>query len=99
MEVKLYVGNLSYDTTEADLEALFAKVGQVASVALITDRDSGRSKGFAFIEMTTQTEAEQAISKFNGFNLDNRELKVNIAKPREDRGSRSSRQSGRKNRR
>ncbi len=99
MEVKLYVGNLSYDTTEADLEALFAKAGQVASVALITDRDSGRSKGFAFIEMTTQTEAEEAISKFNGFNLDNRELKVNIAKPREDRGSRSGRQSGRKKRR
>jgi RNA recognition motif-containing protein len=99
MEVKLYVGNLSYDTTEADLEALFTKAGQVASVALITDRDTGRSKGFAFVEMTTQAEAEQAISELNGFNLDNRELKVNLAKPREDRGGGSGRQSGRKKRR
>jgi RNA recognition motif-containing protein len=87
MEVKLYVGNLSYDTTEDDLRTLFTKAGEVASVALITDRDSGRSKGFAFVEMSTQVEAEQAISMLNGFNLDNRELKVNPAKPREDRGS------------
>ena len=87
MEVKLYVGNLSYTTTEADLETLFAKAGQVASVALIKDRGTGNSKGFAFIEMSTQVEAEKAINMFNGFNLDNRELKVNLAKPREDRSS------------
>lgn len=85
MEVKLYVGNLSYVTTEADLRALFDKAGQVASVALIKDRDTGESKGFAFVEMDTQVEAEKAISMFNGFNLENRELKVNLAKPREDR--------------
>jgi len=85
MEVKLYVGNLSYTTTEADLKTLFAKAGQVASVALIKDRDTGNSKGFAFVEMNTQVEAEKAISSFNGFNLDNRELKVNLAKPRETR--------------
>ena len=87
MDVKLYVGNLSYTTTEADLKTLFAKAGQVASVALIKDRDTGNSKGFAFVEMSTQVEAEKAISMFNGFNLDNRELKVNLAKPREDRQS------------
>jgi RNA recognition motif-containing protein len=87
MEVKLYVGNLSYTTTEADLQTLFAKAGQVASVALIRDRDSGDSKGFAFVEMSTQVEAEKAISMFNGSNLGDRELKVNLAKPREDRRS------------
>ena len=96
MDVKLYVGNLSYTTTEDDLRTLFAKAGQVASVALITDRGTGNSKGFAFIEMTTQTDAEKAISMFNGFDLDNRELKVNIAKPREDKASGSGgRKSGR----
>jgi RNA recognition motif-containing protein len=98
MEVKLYVGNLSYSTTEDDLKTLFAKAGEVASVALITDRNTGRSRGFAFVEMSTQVEAEQAISTLNGFNLDNRDLKVNLAKPREDRRSGSSRQSGRKQR-
>lgn len=87
MEIKLYVGNLSYTTTEDDLRTLFAKAGQVASVALITDRGTGNSKGFAFVEMSTQVEAEQAISMFNGFNLGDRELKVNLAKPREDRRS------------
>lgn len=99
MEVKLYVGNLSYDTTEADLETLFAKAGEVASVALIKDRDTGRSKGFAFVEMNTQVEAEQAISTLNGFNLDGRELKVNVAKPRENREGRPKRQGGRNKRR
>jgi RNA recognition motif-containing protein len=87
MEVKLYVGNLSYQTTEDDLRTLFAKAGQVASVALIKDRDTGNSKGFAFVEMNTQAEAQKAISILNGFNLENRELKVNLARPREDRSS------------
>jgi cold-inducible RNA-binding protein len=85
MEVKLYVGNLSYQTSEEDLRTLFAKAGQVASVALIKDRDTGNSKGFAFVEMTTQAEAQKAISMLNGFNLEDRELKVNLAKPREER--------------
>jgi len=98
MEVKLYVGNLSYTTTEADLSTLFVKAGQVVSVALIKDRDTGNSKGFAFVEMSTQVEAEKAISLFNGFNLDNRELKVNLAKPREDRQSGFDRRSGGKRR-
>jgi RNA recognition motif-containing protein len=95
MDVKLYVGNLPYSTTEADLKTLFTKAGEVASVALITDRDSGNSKGFAFIEMTTQAEAEKAITMLNGFSMDDRQLKVNLAKPREDRGSGGfGRQSG-----
>jgi RNA recognition motif-containing protein len=85
MEVKLYVGNLSYRTTEDDLRTLFAKAGQVASVAVIKDRDTGNSKGFAFVEMTTQAEAQKAVSMLNGFSLEDRELKVNLAKPREER--------------
>lgn len=87
MEVKLYVGNLSYSTTEDDLRTLFTKAGQVTSVAVIKDRDTGNSKGFAFVEMNTQAEAQKAVSMLNGFNLENRELKVNLAKPREERSS------------
>ena len=90
MEVKLYVGNLSYTTTEDDLRELFAKAGGVASVAVIKDRDSGQSKGFAFVEMYTQAEAQKAISMLNGSQLEDRALKVNLAKPREDRSNGSS---------
>ena len=85
METKIYVGNLSYDTTEDDLRTLFAKAGTVASVALIKDRDTGQSKGFAFVEMSNQSEAEKAIQTFNGYTLSNRPLKVNLARPREER--------------
>lgn len=85
MEVKLYVGNLSYSTTESELQELFAKAGTVKSVALITDRDTGRSKGFAFVEMSTQAEAQQAISMFNGSQIGDRSLTVNFARPREER--------------
>jgi RNA recognition motif-containing protein len=83
---KLYVGNLSYSTGEDDLQSLFAQAGSVKSVALITDRDTGRSKGFAFVEMATPSEAEKAISMFNGSQLGDRTLTVNIARPREQRG-------------
>ncbi len=83
---KLYVGNLSYSTGEADLQTLFAQAGSVKSVSLITDRDTGRSKGFAFIEMSTQSEAEKAISMFNGKQMGDRTLTVNVARPREERG-------------
>jgi len=86
MESKLYVGNLSYSTTEDELRTLFAEAGTVSSVALIKDRDTGQSKGFAFIEMSTQVEAEKAISMFNGRRLGERELKVSLARPRDDRG-------------
>ncbi len=87
MEVKLYVGNLSYTTTEDNLRTLFAQAGQVVSVALVKDRETGNSKGFAFVEMNSQTEAQKAISLLNGFNLEERELKVNLAKPRATRTS------------
>lgn len=85
MDVKLYVGNLAYATTEDDLRTLFAQAGSVASVALIKDRDTGQSKGFAFVEMSTQVEAQKAISMFNAYTLNTRELTVNLARPREER--------------
>lgn len=97
MEVRLYVGNLPYTTTEDELRTLFSQAGTVASVALIKDRDSGRSKGFAFVEMTNQSEAQQAITKFNGFMLQERALTVNLARPREERSGGGS--FGRGNRR
>jgi len=86
MESKLYVGNLSYSTTEDDLRTLFAEAGTVTSVALIKDRDTGQSKGFGFVEMSNQVEAEKAISMFNGRMVGQREIKVNLARPRDDRG-------------
>jgi cold-inducible RNA-binding protein len=85
MEAKLYVGNLPFTATEEELNTLFAKAGTVKSVALIKDRDSGRSKGFAFVEMDTQVDAEKAISMFNGYSFGDRQLTVNIARPREER--------------
>jgi RNA recognition motif-containing protein len=81
----LYVGNLAYATTEEDLKSLFAQAGTVTSVALIKDRDTGRSKGFAFVEMGTQAEAESAIKQFHGQRVADRELTVNMARPREER--------------
>lgn len=88
METKLYVGNLDYKTSEEELQSLFAQAGTVVAVNLIKDRDSGRSKGFAFVEMRTQVEMENAIKMFNSYNLNQRRLKVNIARPREKRGQR-----------
>jgi cold-inducible RNA-binding protein len=85
MEVKLYVGNLSYDTTEDDIRNLFAQAGTVSEVALIKDRDTGTSKGFAFVTMSSQDEAKKAIEQFNGKTLGNRALTVNPARPREER--------------
>jgi RNA recognition motif-containing protein len=85
MDVKLYVGNLSYSTTEDDLRTLFAQAGTVASVALIKDRDTNRSKGFAFVEMSNQAEAQKAISMFNSYAMNDRNLTVNLARPREER--------------
>ncbi len=87
MEVKLYVGNLSYATREEELRTLFAQAGTVTSVALIKDRDTGSSKGFAFVEMTTQAEAQTAISMFHNYQLGERPLIVNMARPREERSS------------
>ena len=85
MDNKLYVGNLPFSTTEEELRSMFAQAGTVVSVSLIKDRDTGRSRGFAFVELSTQAEAEKAVSLFNNTPLDNRTLKVNLARPREDR--------------
>ncbi|GAB4580675.1 MAG: hypothetical protein Fur0022_34170 [Anaerolineales bacterium] len=85
METKLYVGNLAYSTTEEELQELFAQAGTVKSVAVIKDRETGRSKGFGFVEMETQAETEKAISLFHGSNLRDRALTVNVARPREER--------------
>ena len=89
MEVKLYVGNLSYATREEELRTLFAQAGTVTSVAVIKDRDTGSSKGFAFVEMTTQAEAQTAISMFHNYQLGERPLTVNMARPREERSGSS----------
>ena len=86
MSVKLYVGNLAYSTTEEELRTLFAQAGAVTSVALIKDRFTGDSKGFAFVEMESQADAQKAITQFNGTKLGDRDLKVNLARPREERG-------------
>lgn len=85
MEVKLYVGNLSYDTTEEELREFFAQAGAVNAVELIKDRDTGSSKGFAFVTMGSQEDANKAIQQLNGQSLGNRELRVSTARPREER--------------
>ena len=83
---KLYVGNLTYETTASDLEVLFGQFGTVQSAQVIADRDTGRSKGFGFVEMGSDQEAQAAIAALNGKEVDGRTLTVNEAKPREDRG-------------
>jgi RNA recognition motif-containing protein len=94
MGTNLYVGNLSYDTTEGTLRTLFAEFGEVTSVNVITDRDTGRSKGFAFVEMASEQAAEAAIQAVTGKTVDGREIRVDKAKPRVDRDDR--RQTGRR---
>ena len=84
MPVKLYVGNLPYSTSEDELRQLFEEAGSVVSVAVIRDRDSGRSKGFGFVEMASNTDAQNAISKFNNYKMGERPLTVNPARPREE---------------
>jgi RNA recognition motif-containing protein len=86
MSMKLYVGNLAFETTSNDLQTLFAQAGTVESVSLIEDRETGRSRGFGFVEMQTKEEGAAAVEKFNGTELGGRPLKVNEAKPRENRG-------------
>ena len=85
MTKKLYVGNLSYQTTEEQVRTLFAQCGEVESISLITDRETGRPKGFGFVEMATEEGSQEAIKRFNGYTLDNRNLTVNEARPREER--------------
>ena len=86
MTMKLYVGNLAFETSSNELQNLFATAGTVESVSLIEDRETGRSRGFGFVEMSTKEEGAAAIEKFNGQELGGRALNVNEAKPREDRG-------------
>jgi cold-inducible RNA-binding protein len=85
MSNKLFVGNLSFNTTENDLQDAFAPHGTVVEANLMTDRDSGRPRGFGFVTMSTEEEAEKAIAALNGANLDGRNLTVNAARPREER--------------
>ena len=84
-ESKLYVGNLSYNTNESDLRDLFAQAGEIQEITVMTDRFSGQSKGFGFVQMVNQEDAEKAIRMFNDQELDGRRLTVNIARPREER--------------
>ena len=86
MSTKLYVGNLAFQTTSEQLQTMFAQAGTVESVSLIEDRETGRSRGFGFVEMSTKEEGAAAIQQFNGKDLGGRALTVNEAKPREDRG-------------
>jgi cold-inducible RNA-binding protein len=89
--MKIYVGNLSYSTSEADIRTSFGQYGTVDSADVIVDRDSGRSKGFGFVEMSNDAEAKAAIEGLNGKEVDGRNMNVNEARPRPDRQQRSSR--------
>ena len=84
--MKLYVGNLSFNTSNQDLSDLFGPFGTVQSANIVEDRETGRSRGFGFVEMSSKSEGEEAISSLNGKEVDGRSLTVNEAKPREDRG-------------
>lgn len=85
MAKRLFVGNLTYNTTSAQLEELLSQAGKITSLNLITDKFSGQSKGFAFVEFSTDEEANEAIKKFNNYELDNRKMVVNEARPQENR--------------
>ena len=87
---KLYVGNLPYSADESGLKEYFASAGTVESVKIINDRETGRSKGFGFVEMSTEEEAQEVINTFNGQELDGRSLKIAIAKPQEKRPPRNN---------
>jgi RNA recognition motif-containing protein len=93
--MNLYVGNLPFSTTEADLRTAFSAHGEVDDVRLITDRDSGRSKGFGFVEMPNESEARAAMAALNGTEMADRTIKVNEARPREDRPQRGGGGRGR----
>ena len=86
MSMKLYVGNLSFQTSSDDLQQLFAQAGTVESASVVEDRETGRSRGFGFVEMSSAEEGAKAIEQFNGKEVNGRSLNVNEAKPREDRG-------------
>ena len=91
---RLYVGNLSFDSTEEDITDAFSAHGTVVSVHVVTDRDTGRPRGFAFVEMGSDAEAQAAIQHLDGSSLGGRNLRVNVARPREDRGGGGGRRDG-----
>jgi cold-inducible RNA-binding protein len=95
MAMKLYVGNLSFQTSSEDLQQLFSQAGTVESASVVEDRDTGRSRGFGFVEMASKEDGEKAIEQFNGTDLAGRNLTVNEARPREDRGGRGGGGGGR----
>ncbi len=86
MAVKLFIGNLSFKANEDQLHELFSQAGEVASASIITDRETGRSRGFAFVEMSTKEDADRAIEMFNNYSMDGRNIAVNEARPRESGG-------------
>ena len=94
MSMKLYVGNLSFKTSSEDLQQLFAQAGTVESASVVEDRETGRSRGFGFVEMSSSEEGQAAIQQFNGRELNGRNLNVNEARPREDRGNRGGGRGG-----
>ena len=86
MTIRLFVGNLNFKTSSEDLQELFGQVGEVQSASVVTDRETGRSRGFGFVEMASQEDGQRAIEQFNGKEFNGRNLTVNEARPREDRG-------------
>ncbi|HEX8140989.1 MAG TPA: RNA-binding protein [Pyrinomonadaceae bacterium] len=94
MSMKLYVGNLAFQTSSEDLQELFAQAGTVESASVVEDRETGRSRGFGFVEMASKEEGQKAIEQFNGKELNGRNLNVNEARPREDRGGGGGRGGG-----
>src|SRR5437660_3367723 len=98
MSMKLYVGNLSFQTSSNELQELFAQAGTVESASVVEDRDTGRSRGFGFVEMSSKEEGQAAITQFNGKEINGRALTVNEARPREDRRSNGGNRSGGGNR-
>jgi RNA recognition motif-containing protein len=92
--MKLYVGNLAFQTSSEDLQELFAQAGTVESASVVEDRETGRSRGFGFVEMASKEEGQKAIEQFNGKELNGRNLNVNEARPREDRGGGGGRGGG-----
>ena len=94
MSMKLYVGNLAFQTSSNELQELFAQAGTVESANVVEDRDTGRSRGFGFVEMSSKEEGQAAITQFNGKEVNGRALTVNEAKPRKDRGNRNGGRGG-----
>ncbi len=94
MSTKLYVGNLSFETSSENLQQIFAEAGTVESASVVEDRETGRSRGFGFVEMSSKEEGDAAISQFDGKEVNGRNLKVNAAKPRENRNDARSKYNG-----